>query len=107
MCCRRMDSARILATGTARPITSTSAAGRVRHAGRYRGAGIGAAGPRRLQGSAVVASLARHGEGGRPAQHRRGALARLLGAMGQADARMSRAEVEDFLYHEAALLDAW
>src|SRR5207244_4047604 len=27
--------------------------------------------------------------------------------MGQADARVTRADVEDFLYHEAALLDAW
>src|SRR5258705_8643219 len=27
--------------------------------------------------------------------------------MGQADARMTGTEVEDFLYHEAALLDAW
>ena len=27
--------------------------------------------------------------------------------MGQADALVTRAEVEDFLYHEAALLDAW
>src|SRR5712664_3464419 len=59
----------------------------------------------------MVAALARHGEGGRAAQHRRGAPARLLGPMGQADARrvkeIGRAEVEDFLYHEAALLDAW
>src|SRR5438067_5224945 len=59
----------------------------------------------------MVAALARHGEGGRAAQHRRGASARLLGPMGQADARrmkeIGRAQVEDFLYHEAALLDAW
>jgi p-cumate 2,3-dioxygenase beta subunit len=27
--------------------------------------------------------------------------------MGQADARVARAAVEDFLYHEAALLDSW
>jgi p-cumate 2,3-dioxygenase subunit beta len=27
--------------------------------------------------------------------------------MGQADARVTRAEIEDFLYQEAALLDAW
>ena len=27
--------------------------------------------------------------------------------MGQTDAAVTRAEVEDFLYHEAALLDAW
>src|SRR3954452_24180989 len=27
--------------------------------------------------------------------------------MGQADAAVTRTEVEDFLYHEAALLDAW
>ena len=27
--------------------------------------------------------------------------------MGQADALVTRAEVEEFLYHEAALLDAW
>src|SRR3954464_15978601 len=27
--------------------------------------------------------------------------------MGQADARMTRAEVEDFLFLEASLLDAW
>src|SRR5690348_7452585 len=27
--------------------------------------------------------------------------------MGEADGRVTRAEVEDFLYHEAALLDAW
>jgi p-cumate 2,3-dioxygenase beta subunit len=27
--------------------------------------------------------------------------------MGQADALVTRAEVEDFLYHEAALLDGW
>lgn len=27
--------------------------------------------------------------------------------MGQIDATVSRSEVEDFLYHEAALLDAW
>ena len=27
--------------------------------------------------------------------------------MGQADAAVTRSEVEDFLYHEAALLDAW
>jgi p-cumate 2,3-dioxygenase subunit beta len=27
--------------------------------------------------------------------------------MGQADVAVTRAEVEDFLYHEAALLDAW
>lgn len=27
--------------------------------------------------------------------------------MGQADAAVTRAEVEEFLYHEAALLDAW
>src|SRR5947207_3727134 len=59
----------------------------------------------------MVAALARHGERGRAAQYRRGAPARLLGPMGQADARrmneIGRAEVEDFLYHEAALLDAW
>src|SRR5438094_7215042 len=59
----------------------------------------------------MVAALARHGERRRAAQHRRGAPARLLGPMGQADARrmkeVGRAEVEDFLYHEAALLDAW
>src|SRR5438445_1558389 len=59
----------------------------------------------------MVAALARHGERGRAAQHRRGAPARLLDPMGQIDARrmkeVGRAEVEDFLYHEAALLDAW
>jgi p-cumate 2,3-dioxygenase subunit beta len=27
--------------------------------------------------------------------------------MGKADASVTRAEIEDFLYHEAALLDAW
>src|SRR5438045_9682175 len=27
--------------------------------------------------------------------------------MGQADAAVTRSEVEDFLYHEAALLDSW
>src|SRR5256885_7953917 len=59
----------------------------------------------------MVAAVAWHGERGRAAQHRRGAPARVLDPLGQADARrmkeIGRAEVEDFLYHEAALLDAW
>src|SRR5205823_9383809 len=50
---------------------------------------------------------ARHGERRRAAQHRRAAPARFLDPMGQTDIAITRAEVEDFLYHEAALLDAW
>src|SRR5438067_3495704 len=84
---------------------------RLRHAGRHRRAGSGAGRDGCVQGGAVVAAHARHGEGGRAAQHRRGASARLLDPMGQTDAHrmndVARAEVEDFLYHEAALLDAW
>src|SRR5207247_2190179 len=59
--------------------------------------------------SRVVADDPRHGEGRRAAQHRRGAPARVLDPLGQAAARggVTRAEVEDFLYREAALLDAW
>src|SRR5207253_10818569 len=81
--------------------------GRVRDTRRRRGARIGAEGARDVARGALVGHDARHGEGRRAAQHRRAAPARFLDPMGQTDIAITRAEVEDFLYHEAALLDAW
>src|SRR5262249_42863699 len=91
--------------------------GRLCHARRRRGARAGAAGARQLGGGPLVGDVARHGQGGRPAQQRRASPAHLLAALERADGSagmtvaapkvVTRAEVEDFLYHEAALLDEW
>src|SRR6185503_1817180 len=55
----------------------------------------------------LVGDEPRHGQGRRAAQHGRAPPAGFLDPMGQADVSITRQEVEDFLYEEAALLDAW
>ena len=92
---------------------------RLRHARRRRGAGTGAAGLCRLARGAVDRPVARHGLEPGAARDRRGASARVLAQVGRDDgaagmnkpldpaATVTRAEVEDFLYHEADLLDSW
>src|SRR5207248_2739384 len=89
---------------------------------RHRGARDGAGGALgNLPRGSLVGDDARNGKTGRAAQYRRAAPARVLGAVGPADARwrsmkrdaalaledVTRAQVEDFLYREAELLDEW
>ncbi len=90
---------------------------RLRHARRRGGARAGAAGPRQLGRGPLVGNVARHGQGRRAAQQRRASPAHFLAALERADGSagvtvatrnvVTRAEVEDFLYREAALLDDW
>src|SRR5262249_31980500 len=77
-------------------------------------------GLRRLARGAVDRSLARHGQQPGAARHRRRASPRVLAQVGRDDERsagmsqpvapgslVTRAEVEDFLFHEGDLLDNW
>ena len=68
--------------------------GRLRHAGRHRGAGDDTGGPGHLPRGAVDGGDPRHGEGRRAVEHRRDAPAGALDAVGQADARTPRLMVE-------------
>src|SRR3954447_966509 len=105
------------ARAEARCVPDVLRARRLRHPGRCRGARTGAAGSRQLERGPLVGNVARHGKGKRTAQQRRAPPAHLLAALERADGSgsmtiatrsvVTRAQVEDFLYYEAALLDDW
>src|SRR5215471_379753 len=86
---------------------------RFRHARRRRSARARAAGLGELAGRSLDRDVARHGARRRSAQQRRAPSPNLLAALESTDgvgvmaAAVTRADVEDLLYREAALLDEW